>query len=335
MRYSASLVAAATGLLAGRALAQYSLSNTYDAGNFFDSFNFFTGHDPTNGFVEYVDGQAANAEGLAGTANGAVFMGVDKTTVNPPNGRRSVRLESRDTFTKGLFILDATHMPASECGAWPAFWMFGDGSPGWPNQGEIDIIEGVNNQVSNINTLHTGPECRITNDGTAQGTELEGEDCNAGNGNLGCGQKTTNNQNYGDGFNDIQGGVYATEWTSEHISVWFFPRDRIPEDITNGNPNPSAWGPPQARFNGGQGCNIDDHFYGHKIIFNTTFCGDWAGAVEVWNNNPECSAKAATCKDHVAGNPGAFEDAFWTVNSLKVYSANQTKREAVPAAFKA
>jgi hypothetical protein len=196
----------------------------------------------------------------------------------------------------------------------------------------------VNNQVSNINTLHTGPGCTITNDGAAEDTHLEGTDCNAGNGNLGCGQQTNNNQNYGDGFNDVQGGVYATEWTSDFIAVWFFPRSAIPADITSGNPNPSSWGPPQARFNGGQGCNIDEHFYGHKIIFNITFCGDWAGNTDVWNNNPECSAKAPTCIEHVSNDPGAFDEAFWTVNYVKVFSANQsnqTKRETVPAAFRA
>ncbi|KAL2213581.1 tat pathway signal sequence [Sarocladium strictum] len=324
MRYSTSFVAGAAALSFGVAQAQYTLTNTYDASNFFDSFGFFNGQDPTNGFTEYVDGPTANANNLAGTVDGAIFMGVDKTTVNPPNGRQSVRLESHDTFTKGLFIMDASHMPASECGAWPAFWMFGDGSPGWPYQGEIDIIEGVNNQVSNINTLHTGPGCSITNDGAAESTHLEGTDCNAGNGNLGCGQQTNNNQNYGDGFNDVQGGVYATEWTTDFIAIWFFPRSAIPADITSGNPNPSSWGPPQARFNGGQGCNIDEHFYGHKIIFNITFCGDWAGNTDVWNNNPECSAKAPTCIEHVSNDPGAFDEAFWTVNYVKVFSANQS-----------
>lgn len=334
MRSAAAFATAVAGLLTGVAQAQYSLTNKYDASNFFESFSFFTGHDPTNGFVEYVDGPTANADGLAGTVDGAIFMGVDKTTVNPQPGRRSVRLESRDTFTKGLFTVDATHMPGSICGAWPAFWMFGDGSTGWPNQGEIDIIEGVNNQESSINTLHTSPGCTITNDGTATDTVLAGNDCNEGEGHNGCGQQTANNQNFGDGFNDIKGGIYVTEWTSDHIAIWFFPRSAIPEDLASDNPNPANWGPPQARFNGGQGCNIDDHFYGHKIIFNTTFCGEWAG--KVWGDNPECSALASTCQEYVSNNPAAFEEAYWTVNSVKVYSPNQsTNHSKYPSSFRA
>jgi hypothetical protein len=58
---------------------------------------------------------------------------------------------------------------------------------------------------------------------------------------------------FGAGFNAIGGGVCATEWTSTLISVYFFPRNAIPADITSGNPDPSGWGPggvPQGMFSG-------------------------------------------------------------------------------------
>lgn len=51
-------------------------------------------------------------------------------------------------------------------------------------------------------------------------------------------------------------------------------------------------------------------------VFDTTFCGDWAGAV--WGSG-SCASKAASCTDFVANNPGAFRDAYWRINSLKVY----------------
>ena len=35
---------------------------------------------------------------------------------------------------------------------WPAVWEVGDD---WPNQGEVDIVEGVNNVSPNQATLHT------------------------------------------------------------------------------------------------------------------------------------------------------------------------------------
>ncbi|KAG5743596.1 hypothetical protein H9Q70_013688 [Fusarium xylarioides] len=295
--------------------SQYSLKTTYDSSNFFEAFEFFNEEDPTHGFVDYVDADAANSEGLAGYVDGAVYMGVDYQTKNPSNGRRSVRVTSHDAFTHGLFVADIAHMPGSIPGVWPAYWMFG---PNWPTSGEIDILEGVNTQTENKISLHTGPGCSITNDGTTQGTTLESENCDSAGASAGCGQNTSDNQNYGDGFNDIGGGVYATEWTSDHIAVWFFHRGRIPQDIQSGNPTPSSWGPPAAKFNGGQGCNIDDHFKENNIVFDTTFCGDWAGSSDVWGKNPETSS-LGDCKDYVANNPADFKNAYWLVNSIKVY----------------
>lgn len=39
--------------------------------------------------------------------------------------------------------------------------------------------------------------------------------------------------------------MYATEWTSDYIRVWFFPRSAIPNNIKNGGqPDPSKLIPP-------------------------------------------------------------------------------------------
>lgn len=327
--HTSTLALGLTALFTGAARAStYTLNTTYDATNFFTAFDFFSEEDPTNGFVEYVDANTANGEGLAGYHDGAVYMGVDTTTVNPANGRKSVRVTSQATFTHGLFITDIEHMPGSICGAWPAFWAFGDN---WPNSGEIDIIEGVNNQVHDSITLHTSEGCSITNVGTCDSTTLLESDCNAGSASTGCGQSTSDNLNYGDGFNDNGGGVYAMEWTSDHIAVWFFPRGQIPTNVQSDSPDPTSWGLPAARFNGGSGCDIDSHFMNHNLIFDTTFCGDWAGSPDVWNNNAECSALASTCDEYVAANPAAFTEAYWLVNSIKIYdqaASNYTVKRA-------
>jgi beta-glucanase (GH16 family) len=322
---SNSRAAGLVALLAGVAQAQYALDVTYDASNFLDEFSFFTEPDPTHGFVDYIGQQAALDSGLASVSNGVLHMGVDATTMNPANGRRSVRISSNRSFTHGLILGDFEHLPSNVCGSWPAFWSHGDA---WPSNGEIDILEGVNNQDATAVTLHTNPGCTITNEGADPSTLLKGTDCGAGNAFTGCGQQTTNTENYGSGANAVNGGIYALEWTSEAINMWFFPRAStgIPQDILDGNPEPSLWPNPAARFVGGGGCNIDDYFREHKIIFDTTFCGDWAGAPDVWNNNPTCSALANTCVDYVSNNPEAFADVFWTVNSVKVYQKAANKR---------
>jgi hypothetical protein len=159
-------------------------------------------------------------------------------------------------------------MPGGVCGTWPAFWMVG---PNWPNYGEIDIIEGVNSQNSNSMTLHTDAGCSIIDNGQYTGT-MTTSNCNvaaAGQStNAGCQINTPSSTSYGTGFNSNGGGVYATEWTSDEISIWFFPRGAIPSDITSGSPDPTGWGTATASFSGG--CDIDSHFQNLQIVCSLT-----------------------------------------------------------------
>lgn len=100
--------------------------------------------------------------------------------------------------------------------------------------------------------------------------------------------------------------------------VWFWDHNSVPADVTAGTPDTASWGTPVVAFNGGSGCDIDTHFANMNIIFDTTFCGDWAGSASSWSSTG-CSALAATCTDYVANNPAAYATAFWLVNSITVY----------------
>ncbi len=146
--------------------ATYTLTDSYTASNWFSSFTFFSSKDPTNGYVQYQDLPSAAASNLVaisnpGTANAAVYMGVDHTTKDPASpGRASVRLSSKKTYNHGLFVFDVEHNPGSICGTWPAFWLLNAGGK-WPVGGEIDVFEGVNDQVGNKMTLHTTAGCAI------------------------------------------------------------------------------------------------------------------------------------------------------------------------------
>ncbi|KIW07452.1 uncharacterized protein PV09_01424 [Verruconis gallopava] len=303
--------------------AVYVIQDAYTPSNFFDMFDFFTGPDPTQGFVKFVDQTTALSAGMISQDNTSVRFGVDFKTMNPEGGRSSIRLESKNTYNQGLIILDLAHMPGGICGTWPAFWTIG---PEWPSNGEIDILEGVNSQVADAMTLHTGPGCSINSSGNERFTgSVKTSNCDVqapGQGaNVGCGIVTNDTTTYGDGFNDIGGGVYATEWTADTISIYHFARANVPADISSGAPTPSSWGEPLAVFSG---CNFQEAVKNQTIIFDTTFCGQWAGQDSVWRADPVCSQKAATCQEFVSNNPTDFANAYWEVNSLKIYRQQDT-----------
>ncbi|KAF2831502.1 hypothetical protein CC86DRAFT_463379 [Ophiobolus disseminans] len=311
MHFSTTLVSAAA--LFEFCIAGYVLEDDYMT-DFYGNFDFFTGQDPTEGFVQYVDEATARKTNLikANSSTAAVF-GVDVVN-KTPKGRPSIRIESKKKYDSGLIVLDVAHMPFG-CGTWPAFWTLG---PNWPKGGEIDILEGVNEYTNNGMTLHTGPGCSIGNDATQFSGNVTTPNCDvAAEGqlkNVGCSIEHPSKQSYGAGLNQNGGGVYATSWNSDAISVYFFPRESIPADVLGDNPDPSAWGKPAAKFEGA--CDIDKMFAEQQIIIDTTFCGQWAG--KIWEDG-SCAKKAKTCVDYVRDNPEAFTEAYWEINALKVY----------------
>ncbi|EMC95257.1 glycoside hydrolase family 16 protein [Baudoinia panamericana UAMH 10762] len=308
--------------LVGLSSAAYTLEDDYvSGGNFFSLFSFFTAADPTHGFVQYVDQGTAQSAGYINETSSSVYIGTDYHNVASSSGRQSVRITSNKAYNAGtLIVLDLAHMPGGECGTWPAFWTVG---PNWPNSGEIDIIEGVNSQTTDSMTLHSSSGCSITNNGAFSGTIATSNcDINAAGQatNAGCGISNTNTQTYGAGFNAVGGGVYAMDFEASAITIYFFPRGAIPSDINSGLPNPSGWGTPVAQFQGA--CDIPSHFNSQQIVFDLTYCGDWAGAV--WSTDAVCAPLASTCNAYVQNNPSAFQSAYWQINSLKTYqySAN-------------
>ena len=341
-------------LLAGGADAKYALTTDLSGANFFEGFTFFTGPDPTNGHVVFVDEETANATALAGflpnivsngnstiTAAGPVYLGVDHTNVTP-QGRPSVRLQSVQTFNHALVIADIAHMPGGPCGVWPAFWLLGTSHP-WPEAGEIDVVEGVNTQAFNRMTLHTNAGMSIDNSSINTDIftgNLVTADCDVNDPNqdknAGCQiADQPNLLSFGTGFNQQGGGVFAMEWTSDAIKIWFFPRSQIsswPADLLTDSPNPSgsssnstnvAWPTPNAVFQSPTPGTIDAHFCALQLVFDTTFCGDWAGAPSVWNSDPTCAPLADTCEDYVTNTPEAFTEAYWVVEGLKVFQDDQ------------
>ena len=115
-------------------------------------------------------------------------------------------------------------------------------------------------------TLHTSDGCTIAN-AAFTGTLTTSNCYNDAPGqapNAGCDIQDPSTKSYGTGFNANKGGVFAMEWTSSAVSIWFFPRGTTPSNLQGGTPDPTSWPEPVARYQGT--CNIPNHFTSMQIV---------------------------------------------------------------------
>ncbi|KAJ6609856.1 concanavalin A-like lectin/glucanase domain-containing protein [Mycena sp. CBHHK59/15] len=319
MLYSVTLLALSARVVA---YESYSIADTFIGSNFFDSWNWETFHDPTHGRVNYTDKATAQATNLSVASETTFVMRADSWSHVPPasTGRNSVRITSNSKYSEAVMVLDLMHMPTG-CATWPAWWTVSKTGP-WPHGGEIDIIEGVNLNPSNLASLHTTPNCNMAQTRTQSGEPVS-TICDASvNYNQGCGVTFTKPNSYGQAFNSNGGGWYAMQRSAScGINVWFWPRSDptlVPIEVTQGlgTMNPSQWGEPDASFLTDE-CDYASHFDAHQIVFDLTFCGDWAGSP---------SAKSAcqwdTCQNFVDNEPAQFIEAYWEISALRVYTLN-------------
>lgn len=296
--------------------ATYQRSSQLAGQSFLDAFTFQAISDPTNGRVTYVDQSTAEADGLVSVANNKLTLRADYTTTLSSSGpgRNSFRIQSNSQYETHVAIFDIEHMPQG-CGTWPAIWEVG---ANWPNEGEVDIVEGVNDQTPDTCTLHTSAGCTMPSSRPMTGTP-DGTDCDAyDNGNSGCGVSIDDSKSYGPQFNSNGGGWYAIERSSSYISIFFWERtsDSVPSDVKSpgSSVDTSNWGTPAAYFPDTD-CDFSTHFGPHNIVINLTFCGDWAGSSSVY----AASGCPSTCVNYVNNNPSAFQNAYFEFNSLNIY----------------
>ncbi|MDQ2855841.1 MAG: glycoside hydrolase family 16 protein, partial [Acidobacteriota bacterium] len=112
-----------------------------------------------NNELERYTNRSANAEIQGG---GLVIRALKETYTGPDNILRnytSARLLTKNKFTQASGRFEARIKLPYGQGLWPAFWMLGADidSAGWPNCGELDIMENIGREPSIVHgTLH-GP----------------------------------------------------------------------------------------------------------------------------------------------------------------------------------
>jgi len=89
----------------------------------------------------------------------------------------------------------------------------------------------------------------------------------ANNSSAGCGN-TMPSGSYGKSFNANKGGVYVSWLTTGAVKIWWFPRNNIPADITNGRPNPNSWVQPATTqfVNANGNCDVGKYFKKQTIV---------------------------------------------------------------------
>jgi len=72
-------------------------------------------------------------------------------------GFTSARIQTKGKFAQAYGKFEARIKVPYGQGIWPAFWMMGDVAAGWPDNGEIDIMENIGREPSMVHGTVHGP----------------------------------------------------------------------------------------------------------------------------------------------------------------------------------
>ena len=125
----------------------------------------------------------------------------------------SARLKTQGKFTQAYGRFEARIKIPQGQGIWPAFWMLGDDKAGWPECGEIDIMENIGKEPAVVH-------------GTIHGPGYSGAH------GIGSNYGLANKGRFADDFH-----VYAVEWEPSAIR-FYVDKDlyvtRTPADLPKG-----------------------------------------------------------------------------------------------------
>ncbi|WWC59856.1 uncharacterized protein I303_102418 [Kwoniella dejecticola CBS 10117] len=314
------------------------LVRSYEGSSFFDRWDYYGSYDnTTNGDAIFANKSVADGSPeltYVTSSNTAIIKVDNSSTVAYNEKRNTIKITSQDSYEVGsVWVLDAVHLPYG-CSVWPAFWSYGKGAT-WPQQGEIDTIEGVNMGWSNQMALHTEDGCAITTSSSAYSGTVNDTSCYySDNDNSGCGITDTNYNSYGSAFASNGGGVFVTSLSTEGISIWFFSRSDIPTAISGADSSidTSSLGTPSASYSN-EGCEISKFFGAQSLVFDITLCGDWAGQSSILASTG-CSALTGTntCYSTYVLDASNYDTAYFEINSLKVYSNSSSSSNSTSSA---
>lgn len=320
--------------------ANLTLVTEYSGSSFFDNWQFYGDttsgvngpwngtvpwDDTTTGDVFYMGRQNGSSLYHVDSTTGHAFIKVDNTSVvDYPQKRDSIRIATNDFFSIGtVWVIDVYNLPWG-CSVWPGIWTKG---ANWPSDGEIDIVEGQNRATFNQMALHTSPGCSAAN-GTDQTGIAGPTDCSP---TSGCTVQENKPNNYGPDFASNGGGVWATQFDSTGIFIWFWSRADVPASITTATTSldTSSWGAPSAAYPSSS-CEIDKFFGPQQLVIDITLCGQWAGEPSVYaatcGSTPTVADPATRCyTDNVLNNGTSdLSMAYFELGAIRAFTSNTT-----------
>lgn len=327
-------VSCISGIASSVSAANWTRTASIAGNDFYQNFDWFQKTDPTNGLVTYQSQSAAMSQNLSYVNSADHFVMAVSTVPTALSGRNSVRIQSKTSYSDGVYVLNVTHVPTG-CATWPAFWTVTENLDAWPVGGEIDVLESANDQyTSNLVSVHTKSSCTIPSTISDQSGAVAYTNCSAYvTGNPGCRVETngTSAPTWGAALNAAGGGIIAMErsfgTTGQGVRVWSFANNAassLPSDLKAGSSsvNPDNWGKPNVHM---PIASCYNDFSAHKIIFDITLCGDWAANTYTESG---CSAKFAACSSQVAYNGSSFSSAYWEVESLRLFTSGGSTANA-------
>ena len=106
---------------------------------------------------EYYTGRATNLY----LENGMLVIQALKEDYSGADGVKrcftSARIQTKGKFAQAYGKFEARIKIPYGQGIWPAFWMMGDVAAGWPENGEIDIMENIGREPSMVHGTIHGP----------------------------------------------------------------------------------------------------------------------------------------------------------------------------------
>nr|XP_031860784.1 uncharacterized protein CI109_003828 [Kwoniella shandongensis]KAA5527856.1 hypothetical protein CI109_003828 [Kwoniella shandongensis] len=322
------------GFLATSALFSLGVSATvypkvesYSGTTFFDGWEFpvETYDNTTNGDVFWAT--AANTSLLYVNDANRVILKVDNTSSVVYNEKRyAPKLLTKNVYEPGtVWVMDAVHMPYG-CSVWPAFWTQGTN---WPTNGEIDIVEGINQRTFNQMALHTGEAgtCTVSNSTSMTGS-VDISNCNNdATQNSGCTVLDNDNNSYGEGFATAGGGVYVAEFATDGIRMWFLTRSAVPSSlsVSASSIDTSTLGTPVAEYSSSS-CDIANLFGPQRLTIDITLCGDFAGVSSLLAQTCPALVGDATCYTTYVINDGSttYANAYYELNYINIYSSSSS-----------